>query len=111
MRDSSKDGGAFDKSMAARTPGRDVFGPLDDHLPEVRIPADVKVDVMRAAAAQGHDISGWLRELVYGSIYGPEHVARMYEQRITRVLGNARRSNVAELPVRDNMRNESRSAS
>lgn len=80
---------AFDASATARTPGRDVFGPLDDHLPEVRIPADVKVDAMRAAAQQGLDLSAWLRELVYGSLYGPEHVAMLYQRRIQRVLGNA----------------------
>jgi len=85
--------GTQDEDLAgvqfARTPGRDVFGPLDDHLPEIRIPAHVKVDAMRAANAAGLDVTAWMRELVYGSLYGPAHVAMLYEQRSRRVLGNA----------------------
>jgi hypothetical protein len=58
-------------------------------LPEVRIPADVKVDATRAAAASGLDLTAWIRELVYSSVYGPEHLASLYEKRARRVLGNA----------------------
>lgn len=71
----------------ARTAGRDIFGPLDDHLPEVRIPAEVKLDALRAAHASGLDLTAWIRELVYGSIYGPEHIAALYRQRSQHVLG------------------------
>lgn len=85
-------GDEFEAGAAARTAGRDIFGPLDDHLPEIRIPADVKVDAMRAAAALGLDLTAWMRELVYVSIYGPEHLARMHEERARRVLGNAPRA-------------------
>jgi hypothetical protein len=79
----------FNETAQARTPGRDIFGPLDDHLPEVRIPADVKLDATRAAAAAGLDLTAWIRELVYSSVYGPEHLASLYEKRARRVLGNA----------------------
>lgn len=82
-------GEALDTPMLSRTPGRDIFGPLDDHLPEIRIPADVKVDATRAAHALGMDVTTWLRELVYGSLYGPEHVAMLHAERSRRVLGNA----------------------
>lgn len=82
----------FAEAAPARTPGRDIFGPLDDHLPEVRIPADVKVQANRAAALAGHDLTGWLRELVYASLYGPEHLGSLHEARARRVLGNAGQS-------------------
>jgi len=91
----------FDSAMAARTPGRDIFGPLDDHLPEIRIPADVKVDVLRAANALGLDVTTWMRELVYGSLYGPKHLAMLHERRAQRVLGNAGQgATVVSLPVK-----------
>lgn len=88
--------GDFEGSAQARTATRDIFGGLDDHLPEIRVPAEVKVDAQRAAAALGLDVSGWMRELVYGSLYGPEHIAKLYEQRIERVLGNAKRDAAVE---------------
>lgn len=81
--------GDGDSVQFARTPGRDIFGPLDDHLPEIRIPADVKVQAMRAAAAAGLDLTAWVRELVYASLYSPAHLASLYEKRALRVLGNA----------------------
>jgi hypothetical protein len=90
----TNDGCAFDAPMQARTAGRDIFGPLDDHLPEVRIPAEVKLEATRAAATAGLDLTTWLRELVYASVYGPEHLASLYEKRARRVLGNARRDQV-----------------
>jgi hypothetical protein len=74
----------------SRTPGRDIFGPLDDKLPEIRIPAEVKIAATRAAHEQGIDLTAWLRELVYGTLFGAKHVASLYEDRIQRVLGNAR---------------------
>lgn len=92
--DISKDAPTF-----SRTPGRDIFGPLDDHLPEVRIPADVKHEAMRAAAALGLDVTSWMRELVYASLYSPEHLASLYEARARRVLGNARQNATVELRV------------
>jgi hypothetical protein len=89
----TSDGTAFDAPMQARTPGRDIFGKLDDNLPEVRIPFEVKQEAERAArAADCGDLTTWLRELVYASLYGPEHIASLYAQRAKRVLGNARRS-------------------
>lgn len=80
---------AFDEAAASRTPGRDIFGPLDDHLPEIRIPADVRTDALRAAAKEGMDLTAWVRELVYGSLYGGEHIAMLHANRIRRVLGKA----------------------
>lgn len=81
----------FDAAVAARTPGRDIFGPLDDSLPEIRIPGEVKLAAMRAASAASMDLTAWMRELVYASLYGPEHLASLYETRARRVLGNAGR--------------------
>jgi hypothetical protein len=86
-----------------RTPGRDIFGPLDDHLPEVRINADVKVDALRRANELGLDLTAFLRENLYASLYGPAHVASLYESRAARALGNARQGDTVELKVVDTM--------
>jgi hypothetical protein len=85
----------------ARNAARDLFGPLDDKLPEIRINGDVRLDAERAAHALGLDLSGWLRELVYGSLYTPEHLAMLHQSRAERVLGNARRNAAVELRVVD----------
>lgn len=78
----------FDAAVAARTPGRDVLGKLDDHLPEIRVPYDVRQLVERAAREDGLDVTAWMRELVYARVLGPEHLASLYQQRAERVLGN-----------------------
>lgn len=88
-----------DTAQFSRTPGRDIFGALDDHLPEIRIHSDVRLDALRAAAKEGMDLTSWVRELVYGSLYGPEHVATLHANRIRRVLGNAGRKDMTELRV------------
>lgn len=80
---------AFDAAAQARTAGKDIFGDFDDEIPAIRIPADVRLDAVRAAAKEGMNLSTWVRELVYGSLYGPEHVAILHANRIRRVLGNA----------------------
>lgn len=81
---------AFEGGAQARTPGRDIFGKLDDHLPEIRIPFEVKQDAERAARLSGcGDLTTWLRELVYVSLYGEEHVGSLYQERARRVRGNA----------------------
>lgn len=76
----------------SRKPGRDIFGPLDDKLPEIRVPAEVRLLATRAAHEQGIDLTAWMRELVYGTLFGAKHVASLYEDRIDRVLGNARQN-------------------
>lgn len=100
QQETNEAGYAFEQPMQARTPGRDIFGPLDDSLPEVRIPGDVKLDATRAAHALGLDLTAYLRQNLYASLYGPEHVARMHQRQLERVLGNARRTATVELPVR-----------
>lgn len=79
----------YEGARLSRKPGRDIFGPLDDHLPEVRIPADVKVDLLRTACSQGLDVSAWVRERIYVALYGPEEIGRLYESRARRVQGMA----------------------
>jgi hypothetical protein len=91
-------GDDFRAACEHRTAGRDIFGPLDDHLPEVRIPAEVKVDAMRAASKLGLDLTAWIRELVYESIYGADHIGMLYQQRAERVRGNARQRD--SIPIR-----------
>jgi len=98
------DDSAFDRSMAARTPGRDIFGPLDDHLPEVRIPAEVKLDATRAAHELGLDLTAYLRQNLYATLYGPEHVAMLHRRQLERVLGNARHGDQVGLKVRGDVR-------
>jgi hypothetical protein len=83
----------------ARNAARDLFGPLDDKLPEIRINGDVRLDAERAAHALGLDLSGWLRELVYGSLYSPEHLSGLYKQRFERVMGHARKNGAVSLRV------------
>lgn len=100
MQDKGGESSAFDSPMQARTPGRDIFGKLDDHLPEIRIPFEVKQDVERVAREDGcGDLTTWMRELVYARLYGPEHLGSLYELRARRVLGNAGQGKpVAALP-------------
>lgn len=81
--------GDFDVPQFARTPGRDIFGPLDDKLPEVRVPAEVKLAAVRRAASLGLDLTAYLRENLYASLYGPAHVGSLYEDRARRARGNA----------------------
>jgi hypothetical protein len=90
-----------DTPAFARTPGRDIFGCLDDNLPEVRIPAEVKLDAMRRASSLGLDLTAFLRENLYATLYGPEHIASLYEERAKRALGNARQMGTVELKVVD----------
>lgn len=73
----------------ARTPGRDIFGKLDSSVPEVRVPHQVKLDAEHRAAQLGLDLTAFLRENLYASLYGPGHVGMLYEERARRVLGNA----------------------
>jgi hypothetical protein len=80
-----------DAPMASRTPGRDVFGKLDSSIPEVRVPHQVKIDAEARAAELGLDVSAFLRENLYASLYGPDHIASLYEERARRVLGKAGR--------------------
>jgi hypothetical protein len=93
------DGDDNDLPMFSRTPGRDIFGKLDDKLPEVRIPGEVKLAAERAAAEEGLDLTAWMRELVYDALYGPEHVASLYRARMERVRGNARQRDPVGLRV------------
>lgn len=89
MAESSSDQSAFDSSMKSRTPGRDVLGKLDSSIPEVRVPHQVRLDAEARAAELGLDLSAFLRENLYGSLYGEHHVASLYEERARRVLGKA----------------------
>lgn len=96
MENSSNDSGsAFDSPMQARTPGRDIFGKLDSSIPEVRVPHQVLLDAQARAAELGLDLSAFLRENLYATLYSPSHVASLYEERSRRVLGNARRDDTA----------------
>lgn len=98
MPESTSDGpDAFDSPMQARTPGRDIFGKLDSSIPEVRVPHQVLLDAQARASELGLDLSAFLRENLYASLYSPEHLASLYRQRAERVLGNAGR---IVLPVR-----------
>lgn len=96
MENSSNDSGsAFDSPMQARTATRDIFGKLDDSIPEVRVPHQVLLDAQARAAELGLDLSAFLRENLYSTLYGPEHVGMLYQERSRRVLGNARRDDSA----------------
>lgn len=88
-----------DRPQFSRTPGRDIFGKLDDKLPEIRIPGHVKLEAENAAHELGLDITSWLRELVYESLYTAEHLGSLYESRARRVRGNARQNETIELRV------------
>lgn len=93
--DSSDSRDAFDSPMQARTPGRDIFGKLDDKVPEVRVPHQVLLDATARAAELGLDLTGFLRENLYSNLYGPEHVGMLYEERSRRARGNARHDETA----------------
>jgi hypothetical protein len=83
----------FGETAQARTAGRDVLGKLDDHLPEIRVPYEIRQLVERTAREDGLDVTTWLRELVYARVVGPDHLASLYRERAERVLGN-----VGQLP-------------
>lgn len=94
---------AFDNppAMDSRTPGRDIFGKLDDKLPEIRINGQVRLDAERRAHDDGLDLTAWLRELVCAELYGEAHIGSLYEERARRVHRNARQASTVELPVRE----------
>lgn len=79
----------FEAAALARTAGRDIFGDLDDHVPEVRVPHHVKVDATKRAHELGLDITAFLRLNLYATLYGPDHVASLHKAQLERVLGNA----------------------
>jgi hypothetical protein len=89
----------------SRAPGRDVLGKLDDRLPEIRVPYEVRELVERTAREDGLDVTAWMRELIYARVLGPKHLAMLYQQRAERVLGNAVQNTVA-LRVVDPMRGD-----
>lgn len=89
MADTNRPEGEGDAPMYSRTPGRDIFGKLDSSIPEVRVPHQVLLDAQARAAELGLDLSAFLRENLYASLYGPEHLASLYELRSRRVLGKA----------------------
>lgn len=92
MDDQQQSSAEADLVQFARKAGRDIFGDLDDHLPEVRVNGDVKIDALRVAARNGQDLTGWMRELVYAALYGPHGVAMFHQVRAERALGNSGRA-------------------
>lgn len=80
---------SFDDAMSSRTPGRDVLGKLDSSIPEVRVPHQARVDGEARAAELGLDLTAFIREIYYEAVYGAEHIARMYEERMLRASGKA----------------------
>lgn len=90
-----------DTPAFARTPGRDIFGKLDDKLPEIRINGQVRLDAERRAHEDGLDLTAWLRELVCCELYGSAHMGSLYEERAARVHRNARQEATVELRVVD----------
>ena len=106
-KDSTREAGE-DIPVFSRTPGRDVLGKLDDRLPEIRVPYEVRQLVERAAHDDGLDLTAWLRELIYARVLGPSHLASLYQQRAERVLGNAVQvRDAVRLQVVDPMRKDS----
>lgn len=75
--------------LAARTPTSDVFGKLDDELPQVRINADALLEIKRKATANDMTLSEYVRTRLYVDVFGLEHVLSLHEQRIRRATGNA----------------------
>lgn len=77
-----------DTTMFSRTAGRDIFGDLDDKMPELRIPAQVMVDARRVAASLGMDLTNFRRLVLYVAVYGKEHIASLQRRQLDRVQGN-----------------------
>lgn len=92
MKDASEAGSAFDASAQARTPGRDVMGKLDSSIPEVRVPHQARLDGEARAYELGLDLTCFIREIYYEAVYGSEHVASLYKQRMLRASGKAGQS-------------------
>lgn len=73
----------------ARNPTSDLFGKLDDELPQVRINSDALLEVKRKAAANDMTLSEYIRTRLYVDVFGLDHVLSLHEQRIRRATGNA----------------------
>lgn len=74
--------------LAARSPTSDVFGKLDDELPQVRINSDALLEIKRKAASHDMTLSEYIRIRLYVDVFGLEHVLSLNENRIRRATGN-----------------------
>lgn len=75
----------------ARTGQSDILGDLDDELPTLRINGDAMVELERRwrATRLVRSRSEYVRLVLYTNLFGEEHVANLYAERIRRVVGNA----------------------
>lgn len=75
--------------VLARSPTSDLFGKLDDELPQVRINADALLAIKRKASAADMTLSEYIRTRLYVDVFGLDHVLSLHEERIRRATGNA----------------------
>lgn len=61
---------------------------LDDVIDSFRIDTETKTEARRKAAAEGMNLTEWIRTQIQGAVWGSEFVANVHAQRIRRVLGN-----------------------
>ena len=78
-----------DNKALARSAGSDLFGKVDDALPEVRVNGDVREAVRRKAASVGMNETEFLRNLVYVNLYGIDHVLSLQAERLKSTMVNA----------------------
>lgn len=73
----------------SRTGVTDIFGKLDDHLPEIRMNGDVVDQMRRNARAIGMNLTEYARYKIYVGEYGFEHVNSLREKQLRRAMGIA----------------------
>lgn len=79
-----------DEILEARSAESDLFGKLDDELPTMRINSDATAELERRWRKAGVGNATEYRRLVlYANLFGEEHVASLYADKIRRVVGNA----------------------
>ena len=78
-----------DDIREARSGVSDIFGKLDDEIPPIRISGDFLDICRRNARAAGCNLSEYLRNKLYVSELGIDHVRSLREQHFSRVMGNA----------------------
>lgn len=78
-----------DEVVLARTGVTDIFGKLDDNLPEIRMNGDVVDQMRRNARAAGMNLTEYARYKIYVGEYGFDHVNSLREEQLRRAMGNA----------------------
>lgn len=76
----------------ARTGTTSPVGKLDSFIKEFRFPSQAKDILQREAAAQGIDLTSFVRDLCLERAYGAETLTKMHRARYLAVAGKSQES-------------------